>query len=58
MFDLSKREILTVIGVLIIVCGLTAWTTVFVIQKYVLGHRGDPLARAGGLSPSQAIEKK
>lgn len=58
MFGLSKREVLAVIGMLIIVCGLTAWGTVYVIQKYVLGVRDDPLARAGGLKPSQAIEKK
>ena len=58
MFDLSKREILTVIGTVIIVCGLTAWGTVYIIREYVIGHRDDPLERAGGLSPSQAIEKK
>jgi hypothetical protein len=58
MFDLSKREILNIIGTLIIVCVLIAWGTIFVIQKYVLGERDDPLARAGGLKPEQALGKK
>jgi hypothetical protein len=58
MFDLSKREVLAIIGTLIIVCGLTAWTTVFVIGEFVLEKRDDPLAHASGLKPSQAIKKK
>jgi hypothetical protein len=37
MFDLTKREILTIVGALVIICGLTAWGTVFVIKKYVIG---------------------
>jgi hypothetical protein len=49
MFDLSKR-VSIIIGAVIIVCGLTAWGTVFVIQKFVLGERDDPLARAGSSS--------
>jgi hypothetical protein len=44
--------------VLIIVCGLTAWAKVYVIDRYVLGERDDPLARAGGLKPEQALGKK
>jgi hypothetical protein len=58
MFDLTKREILIIIGALVIICGLTAWGTVFVIQKYVIGERDDPIARAGGLRPSQATGRK
>jgi hypothetical protein len=55
---LTKREILTIVGALIIICGLIAWGTVFAIREYLIGTRNDPLARAGGLSPSQAIGKK
>jgi hypothetical protein len=58
MFDLTKREILTILGALVIICGLTAWGTVFFIREYVLGHRDDPLVRAGGLKPFQATGKK
>ncbi len=58
MFDLTKREILTIVGALVIICGVAAWGTVFFMREYVIGKRNDPLARAGGLSPSQATGKK
>jgi len=32
---------------------LTAWGTVFVVQKYAIGERNDHLAKAGGLNPAQ-----
>jgi len=58
MFDLTRREISIIIGALIVICGVTAWGTVFALREYVLGKRNDPLARAGGLKPSQEIGKK
>jgi hypothetical protein len=58
MFDLTKREISIIIGALVIICGVTAWGAVFVIREYVIEHRDDPLARAGGLRPSQEIGRK
>jgi hypothetical protein len=58
MFDLTRREILTIAGTVIIICGVAAWGTVFAMREYVLGKRNDPLARAGGLSPSQETGKK
>jgi hypothetical protein len=58
MFDLSKRELAAIIGTLIIVVAVTAWATVCVIDKYVLGDRDDPLVRAGGLKPEQSIKVK
>ena len=58
MFDLSKREFFIILGTVLIVCGLTAWGTVFLIHNFVLSYRDDPLARAGGLSPSQEIGRK
>jgi hypothetical protein len=56
MFDLTKREILTIVGALVIICGVTAWGTVFAIREYVIGKRNDPLARAGGLTPGQQVK--
>jgi hypothetical protein len=53
MFDLTKRKILIIVGALVIICGVTAWGTVFAIREYVLGNRNDPLARAGVLNPAQ-----
>jgi hypothetical protein len=32
---------------------MTAWGTVFVVQKYAIGERNDHLAKAGGLNPAQ-----
>jgi hypothetical protein len=56
MFDLTKREILTIVGALVVICGLTSWGTVFVIKKYVIADRDDPLARAGGLTPARQVK--
>jgi hypothetical protein len=56
MFDLTKREILTIVGALVIICGVTAWGTVFAIREYVIGKRNDPLARGGGLTPGQQVK--
>jgi hypothetical protein len=59
MFDgISKREIAAFVGAIIVICALSAWGSIFVIKKYVIGERDDPLARAGGLSPQQTIKAK
>jgi hypothetical protein len=59
MFEgFSKRDFVTLIGALIVVCGLSAWGSLFVIKKYVIGERDDPLYRAGGLKPKQEIQAK
>jgi len=59
MFDgFSKREFIAVLGAVIIACALSAWGAVYVIQKYVIGERDDPLARAGGLKPEQMIQPR
>jgi hypothetical protein len=47
---------LTIVAAFVIICGLTAWGTVFAIREYVLGKRDDPLARAGGLKPEQQVK--
>jgi hypothetical protein len=44
--DLSKRDIAAIASALIIVCVLSAWGSIFIIKKYVIGERDDPLARA------------
>jgi hypothetical protein len=56
--DLSKRDIAAIASALIIVCVLSAWGSIFIIKKYVIGERDDPLARAGGLRSGQTIEAK
>jgi hypothetical protein len=58
MFEgFSKRDFVTLIGALIVVC-LSAWGSILVIKKYVIGERDDPLYRAGGLKPKQEIKAK
>jgi hypothetical protein len=51
----SKRDIAILVVAFIILCALSAGGSVFVINHYVIGERDDPLARAGGLKPEQAI---
>jgi hypothetical protein len=59
MFEgFSKRDFITLICALIIVCSLSAWASIFVIKNYVLGERDDPLTRAGGLKPEQVLQAK
>jgi hypothetical protein len=59
LFDaFSKRELVAIIGAIFVVCALSAWGSIFVIKKYVIGERDDPLYRAGGLNPDQAIQAK
>jgi hypothetical protein len=43
---------------LLIGVGITVEVTYYVVQRYLAAqHADDPLARAGGLKPSQAIDK-
>jgi hypothetical protein len=56
--NFSKRELAAIFGAIIVVCTLSAWASIFVIKKYVMGERNDPLAHAGGLNPQQIIEAK
>jgi hypothetical protein len=58
MGDFSKRELATLIGALVVLCAFSAWGSIFVIKKYVIGERDDPLYRAGGLQPEPAIQAK
>ena len=54
----SKRELTAIFGAIIAVCVLSAWGSIFVVKKYVIGERDDPIAHAGGLKPEQVIEAK
>jgi hypothetical protein len=54
---LTTRQIVMFVIVLLIGGALTAWATVFLVQKYVAEDPNDPLARQGGLSPAQSIQK-
>jgi hypothetical protein len=56
--DFSKQEIAVILATIIVVCAVSAWGSIYVIQKYLIGERDDPLARAGGLKPGQIIEAK
>jgi hypothetical protein len=56
--DISKRDLAAIASALIVVCALSAWGSIFVIKKYILGDRADPLARAGGLNLQQSIQVK
>jgi hypothetical protein len=54
MFDVfSKREITAIIVATIVVCAVSAWGTLRLIDKYLIGQRDDPLTRAGGLKADQ-----
>jgi hypothetical protein len=54
MFEgFSKRDPVSLIGGLIIVCGFSAWASIYIIENYVVGDKDDPIARAGGLKPGQ-----
>jgi hypothetical protein len=58
MFEgFSKRDFVILFCALIVVCGLSAWGSIFIIKNYVVGERDDPLARAGGLKPEQMPAK-
>ncbi len=59
MFEgFSKREIVGFVVALIVVCVLSGWGGIFVVKKYIIGDRDDPLARAGGLKPLQELQVK
>jgi hypothetical protein len=46
--EYTNRE-LALIAVAFLIAGvLTAWGTVFVVQKYAIGERNDPLAKPAG----------
>ncbi len=59
MFDeLSKRDFLIILVALLIGVGITVEATYYVAERYFAAqHADDPHARAGGLKPSQAIDK-
>jgi hypothetical protein len=52
--ELSKRQIAAFVLGLALAAGGTIWLTNFIIARYVIGERDDPLTRAGGLKPSQS----
>jgi hypothetical protein len=53
MFDFTKREIVLIVGGMLIAAALMAVGTVYVIDTLVIGERDDPLAKAGGLKRDQ-----
>jgi hypothetical protein len=59
MFDaFSKRQILLILGGLLVIAVLGSCGGVY-LAKYLVGDRpNDPLQRAGGLKPEQDIKAK
>jgi hypothetical protein len=59
MFDgFSKREILAIVGGLLVVAVLGIWGGVYLAKSLIGDRSNDPLERAGGLSPQQTIQAK
>ena len=59
MFGMSKREFLTILAVLLIGIAGAVEITYYLAQRYLAAqHADDPLERAGGLKPGQAVDKK
>ena len=59
MDNLSKRDIVALIIGAIMMVPLTIWTTVAVIDKFVLVRDpSDPLVKAGSFKPKQMIQVK
>jgi len=57
--ELSKRAFLIIVVAMVIGVGITVEITYYLAQWYIAAqHADDPLARAGGLKPSQAIDKQ
>jgi hypothetical protein len=57
--NIRKRDVAALILGGIAIMALTMWATVSVIDKFVLVHDpSDPLVKAGGLKPEQAIQAK
>jgi hypothetical protein len=42
--DFSKRDFAVLFVALVVVCGLSAWGSIYVIKTYLIGERNDPLA--------------
>jgi hypothetical protein len=51
--EFSKREIVLLVLVMILLTALTIWGTFYVLKTFVIGSPNDPLARAGSISSSQ-----
>ena len=59
MYEISKRGLLITFAAVLIGVGITVEITYYVAQRYFAAQRAyDPLSRAGGLEPSQTIDKK
>jgi hypothetical protein len=58
MENFTSRQIMLLVLGLVIAGILTAWGTVFVLERYVLQDPTDPLTKQGGLSPAQSIGKR
>jgi hypothetical protein len=57
MEHLTIRQIAWFVIVLLCVGTLTAWGMVRFARDHLLVNPSDPLAKQGGLSPAQAVEK-
>ncbi|HEY3791367.1 MAG TPA: hypothetical protein VGM09_06010 [Bradyrhizobium sp.] len=59
MFEISKRDFLIVLAAVLIGGAITVEITYYAAQWYIAAQRADdPLSRAAGLKPAQAIDKK
>jgi hypothetical protein len=54
----TPRQIALLVFALIVAGALTAWGTTYVLERFVVGDRSDPVNRQGGLLPSQAVSKR
>ena len=57
MFEgLTRREMVIVLIVLIVVVALTIEGTYYGLHRFLLDNPNDPLTRQGGLKPDQKIK--
>jgi hypothetical protein len=55
MSDFTWRQIIVFVIGMALATLVTIWLTNVAVQRFIVGDRDDPLARAGGLKPSQKI---
>jgi len=53
MSDFTWRQIFVFLAGMLAAAVVAIWLTNYTIQRYVVGDRDDPLAKAGGLKPGQ-----
>jgi hypothetical protein len=57
MEKFTPRQIALLVVALLFAGVLTAWGTTYVLERFVVGDRSDPVNRQGGLSPQQDIHR-